>query len=128
MTLKQRRLVNNTVLAIKKNKPFTQREIGNQSGYSKVSRNIYGATTKRYIIEKLRKLGYSDEDMKARFNLASELTLAAKDFTNYLRSNEDIARMQAQFTDKQQIDANIVTKEENNLLSKYLPANRVTTN
>lgn len=111
MTLKQRRLVDNTVKAIKLNKPYTQREIGIQSGYSKVSRNIYKPATKRYIIERLKKLGYSEEEMKERFNLGSELALAKNDLTNYMRANEDITRMQGQFKDKQEIKSTVTLSD-----------------
>ena|SRR3990167_2270535 len=120
MTLMQRRLVNNTVKAIQKNRPFTQREIGIQSGYSKVSRNIYKRTTKKYIMEKLKRLGYSEEEMKERFNLAAELTLKEKDFTNFLRANEDIARMQGMFTDRTENKTEIKVEEQRKLIRDSL--------
>ena len=116
MTLKQRRLVNNTIKAIKENKPFTQMEIAKQSGYSPLPRNMYRASTKKHIIERLKKLGYSDEEMKERFNLGSELSLAKDDLTNYLRSNEDIARMQAMFTDKTENKTAITIEEQRKLV------------
>ncbi len=100
-------------------------EIGLKSGYSHKACNVYRKNIKKQIIERLKKLGYSDEEMKERFNLGSELALAKEDYSNYLRANEDIARMQAQFTDKQQIDANIVNKQEQSLLDKYLLSPRL---
>ena len=41
--------------------------------------------------------------MKERFNLGSELALAKGDFSNYLRANEDISRIQGQFLDKSEV-------------------------
>ena len=57
-----------------------------------------------------------EEEMKERFNLAAELTLKEKDFTNFLRANEDIARMQGMFTDRTENKTEIKVEEQRKLI------------
>lgn len=104
MSLKQYKLIEGIKEDIRLNKNNTLKDIAiNKAGYSFKARNMYRRNTKRHILEELSKLGYSREDLIKRFQLGADLTLKKGDYTNYLRANEDIARMEGQFLDKSEV-------------------------
>ena len=65
-------------------------EAGQKAGYSKNSRKIYSAGTKRYIIQKLKSLGISKEDLQKQFDIIREMAIENGDLSNANRSTEAI--------------------------------------
>ena len=105
-TLKQRRLIS----ALPKAK--TLAEAGRLAGYTKQGHNIYRRNITKHIREVLGNIGYSDAALKQRFNLGADLALQNKDCTNYLRANEDLARMAGAFKDKLETKQEMIPTEE----------------
>ena len=115
MTLKQYKLIQGIKKSIESNDKQSMKDISIKAGYSIKTRDVYRAHTKAHIVKALAKIGYSNEELKARFNLISELTLKEKDYSNALRSNENIARMQGAFLDKSESKVAISSEKQETL-------------
>ena len=52
----------------------------------------------------------------------------AKNSADRIKAYELLGKYLALFTDKQQVDANIITKQEQSIIDKYIHTNRLSTN
>ena len=101
----------------------TLREAGTKAGYSPRTQRVYSKSTKRYIIQELRKLGTTPEECQKMFSMIRELALNKGDLTNSLRSTESISRISGAFKDAGSVN---ITLNQPTVLEKYLN-NRIDT-
>ena len=93
--------------------------------HSVMKKNTLLNIVKAEILQELKESDITAEMVINRLNEDKQLAIAKKDIATAVRVDELLGRYIAMFTDKQQIDANLVSKEEDKLLNKYIPLNRL---
>ncbi len=77
------------------------------------------------IIAELRAKDITVDLVIKRLNQDRDLAISKQDYATATKVDELLGKYLAMFTEKQQIDANILTKEEQSILSKYISGNRL---
>lgn len=119
-TLKQRKFKR----AIRKGAK-TIAEAKHLAGYSDASITPYQnrKKTQELIDEALPDA--TPENIENDFNRVKQLCWETKDINNYLRANEDLARIKAMFTDKSISKVDLTTVEEQNIVDRYIKQSRL---
>lgn len=119
-TLKQRKFKR----AIRKGAKTIQ-EARIQAGYSPKSITVYQNRKKTQELINEALPDATPENITNDFIEAKNTCKANGDMNNFLRANEDLAKIRAMFTEKQQISAEVTTKEEQSTIAKYITTNRL---
>ena len=114
-----------------KYKGYTDKEALLKAGYSKTTAEHHVGDiavlkrVKEEIMEELRARDVTVDMVIQRLNEDRQLAKAKGDTATMTKVDELLGKYLAMWTEKRQIDANIMTQEERTILDKYISGNRL---